>query len=276
MPPIFATSSRRFSPSNFSRLPRIAIVVLVLFFTSAFVIPLPYVLIKPGKAQNVMEEMVKLSESAPVSLSQYPSDGKFLLLSVLVTSPGSHVVGLEVIYNWIRSEDVVIPRSLIYRPGNSPAKEKEIAQTQMVDSQRSAKIAAVKYLQENYSQEIFASLSVSDIAIAKTDTGGPSGGMIYALGVIELLTSEDLLRGRTVAGTGTIDVKGMVGAIGGVNEKIIAAKRAGATLFLMPVENCGELENVPKEITVAAVSSLSEAISALNSASPRGCASVGA
>ena len=276
MPSLLATSSYRLSPSNFSKLPRTAILILTLFFSAAIVVPLPYVLVKPGTAQNVMDEMVKLSASASPEIVTHPSDGKFLLLSVMVTSPGSQVVGPEVIYNWMRSDFVVIPRTLIYRPGNSPEKEKEIAQTAMTDSQRSAKIAAVNYLKANHADEIPASLSIEDIAIAKTNTGGPSGGMIYALGVIELLTSEDLLRGRVVAGTGTIDAAGVVGPIGGVSEKIIAAKRAGATLFLLPRENCEEVEKVPDGITVAAVSSLDQAILALNSARPQGCASVGA
>jgi PDZ domain-containing protein len=276
MPALLATSSYRFSPSNFSKLPRIGTLILALFFSAAIVVPLPYVLIKPGTAQNVMDEMVKLSPSAAPQIVAHPSDGKFLLLSILVTSPGSKVIGPEIIYNWMRSDFVVIPRSLIYRPGNSPEKEKEIAQSAMTDSQSSAKVAAVNFLKANYSDEISPLLSVEDIAIAKTNTGGPSGGMIYALGVIELLTAEDLLKGRIVAGTGTIDVAGKVGPIGGVTEKIIAAKRAGATLFLLPTSNCSEVEKVPDGITVAAVSTLTQAILALNSARPQGCASVGA
>jgi PDZ domain-containing protein len=275
MPALLGVSSNRFSPSNFSKLPRLATFLLLLFFGAATVVPLPYVLIKPGSAQNVMDEMVKLSSSAPREITTYPSDGKFLLLSVMVTSPGSQVIGPEILYNWMRSDYVVIPRSLVYRAGNSPEKEREIAKTAMVDSQRSAKIAAINYLKSTYEGEISSSLTVEDIAIAKTNTGGPSGGMIYALGVIELFTSDDLLQGRIVAGTGTIDTLGQVGSIGGVSEKIIAAKRAGATLFLLPRSNCEDVESIPEGITIAAVSSLTEAILALNSATPRGCASVG-
>jgi PDZ domain-containing protein len=261
---------------NFSTLPRTAVAILALFFGSALVAPLPYVLIKPGNAQNIMEETIKVSETASPGVAFYPSDGEFLLLSILVTSPGSHVIGPEVIYSWVRGENVVIPRSLVYKPGNSPQEEKELATAAMTDSQRDAKIAAVRYLIKNYPSQISPSFSIDDIAISKTNTGGPSGGMIYALGVIELFTAENFLNGRIVAGTGTIDAKGIVGPIGGVNEKIIAAKRAGATLFLLPSANCKDLENVPEGISVAAVSSLDTAISALNSATPRGCASVGA
>lgn len=55
--------------------------------------------------------------------------------------------------------------------------------------------------------------------------------MIFAIGVIELLTQKDLLQGRHIAGTGTISTDGKVGPIGGINLKILAAYKAGATLF---------------------------------------------
>jgi PDZ domain-containing protein len=71
-----------------------------------------------------------------------------------------------------------------------------------------------------------------------------------------------------------------VGSIGGVAEKILAAHKAGATLFLVPEKNCEDLApgiaNIPEGIKVAAVSSLEEAITALNSNHPRGCANLGA
>ncbi|MSX44664.1 MAG: PDZ domain-containing protein, partial [Actinobacteria bacterium] len=57
-------------------------------------------------------------------------------------------------------------------------------------------------------------------------TGGPSGGLIFSLGIIEKLTPEDLIHGRKIAGTGTIDAAGNVGPIGGINEKLIGAAKA--------------------------------------------------
>jgi PDZ domain-containing protein len=88
------------------------------------------------------------------------------------------------------------------------------------------------------------------------------------------------LQGKSVAVTGTIDSAGKVGSIGGVAEKILAAKKAGATLILVPEANCKDLApnlaTIPFGIKVAAVSSLKEAMATFNSEDPRGCANLGA
>lgn len=99
-------------------------------------------------------------------------------------------------------------------------------------------------------------------------TGGPSGGLIFSLGIIEKLTPEDLLHGRKVAGTGTIDADGKVGPIGGINEKLIGAAKAGATIFLAPAANCADLTHIPKGLLVIPVKTLTEAVSALRIENP--------
>ncbi|MFM8843704.1 MAG: PDZ domain-containing protein [Actinomycetota bacterium] len=93
--------------------------------------------------------------------------------------------------------------------------------------------------------------------------GGPSAGMIFAVGIIEKLTEEDLVRGRQIAGTGSITASGKVESIGGIEEKMIGASRIGATIFLAPRENCPDIKHVPKGLKVIPVSTLSEAINAL-------------
>lgn len=104
------------------------------------------------------------------------------------------------------------------------------------------------------------------------ETGGPSGGMIFALGIIEKLTSEDLLRSRKIAGTGTIDSAGSVGAIGGINEKMIGAAKAGATIFIAPRANCVDIKHTPKNLLVIPVATLTEAVTALRSSHPEALA----
>jgi PDZ domain-containing protein len=97
------------------------------------------------------------------------------------------------------------------------------------------------------------------------DIGGPSAGMMFALGIIQELGSQDLTGGRFIAGTGTIDLDGSVGPIGGIQLKMIAARRAGATLFLAPAGNCSDVRgNIPKGLTVAKVSKLSGALTVLS------------
>jgi PDZ domain-containing protein len=71
------------------------------------------------------------------------------------------------------------------------------------------------------------------------------------------------LDGRHIAGTGTITERGVVGAIGGINEKIMSAKKVGATLFFAPVDNAEEISNVPDGIKVVTVATLAQAINYL-------------
>ena len=66
------------------------------------------------------------------------------------------------------------------------------------------------------------------------DIGGPSAGTAFALAIYDKLTPGPLLDGKHVAGTGTIDALGQVGAIGGIQQKIAGAKNDGATVFLVP------------------------------------------
>ena len=95
------------------------------------------------------------------------------------------------------------------------------------------------------------------------NTGGPSGGLIFALGIIEKLDSSQLVKGRVIAGTGTINKKGLIGPIGGIEDKLIGAKRAGATLFIAPIDNCIDIANIPKGLQVVAVSTLADAVELL-------------
>jgi PDZ domain-containing protein len=255
-----------------NRLPRLATATLTLFFGLALFAPLPFVVLTPGNAQDVLSKVITPAKTTSTPLKFYKADGHIYLLSILITNPDAYVTGAELIYSWARSDYSVMPRSLFYRDGVSATKEKAIAKTEMVDSQLSAKVAAIKYLQIN--------AKPSDISISLAKTGGPSGGLAFALGIVELLTPENILRGRSVASTGTIDSDGNVGGIGGVAEKILAAHKAGADLILVPKSNCKDLAAgvayIPKGIKIVAVGTLKEAITALNSAAPHSCANLGA
>lgn len=105
------------------------------------------------------------------------------------------------------------------------------------------------------------------------DIGGPSAGLIFSLGIVDKLTADDLLDGRFVAGTGTMDDDGKVGAIGGIAQKLAAAKQNGAELFLAPKDNCDEIPAAtPEGLTVAAVETLDEAVRVLEgSMDPPSC-----
>jgi PDZ domain-containing protein len=102
------------------------------------------------------------------------------------------------------------------------------------------------------------------VTLSLTGIGGPSAGLMFSLGIIDKISAEDLTRGRFIAGTGTIESSGAVGPIGGIALKMIAAERAGATVFLAPASNCADvIGNVPSGLDVIKVATLREAISNL-------------
>jgi PDZ domain-containing protein len=90
--------------------------------------------------------------------------------------------------------------------------------------------------------------------------GGPSAGLMFTLGVYDLLTEGDLTAGLIIAGTGTIDLEGNAGAIGGVQQKVVAAERAGAEYFLVPADNYADAAAVAGRIKVIRVTTAQEAI----------------
>lgn len=91
--------------------------------------------------------------------------------------------------------------------------------------------------------------------------GGPSAGMMFALGIIDKVGKIDLTKGRFIAGTGTIDTTGKVGAIGGIQLKMIAARKAGATVFLAPAGNCSDVKGaIPGGLEVVKVDTLHNAV----------------
>lgn len=109
------------------------------------------------------------------------------------------------------------------------------------------------------------------------DLGGTSAGLMFALALTDKLTATQLADGRRIAGSGTIAADGTVGAIGGVQEKISAAARAGATIFVLPRSNCVDAGNVTEGLRLVPVDSLEEAINSLTelAASPDSTAIAG-
>jgi PDZ domain-containing protein len=94
--------------------------------------------------------------------------------------------------------------------------------------------------------------------------GGPSAGLMFALGIIDKLDPEDLTGGAVIAGTGSIDAQGNVGPIGGVPQKLVAARNLGATAFLVPSPNCAEaVANAQPGLTLVRVDTLAEAVDGL-------------
>jgi PDZ domain-containing protein len=101
-----------------------------------------------------------------------------------------------------------------------------------------------------------------DIKLA--DVGGPSAGLMFSLGIVDKLTPGDLTGGRFVAGTGTIDDTGKVGPIGGIEMKLVGARKAGARYFLTPADNCAAAaSDTPEGLTLIKVNTIKDAMASL-------------
>jgi PDZ domain-containing protein len=113
-------------------------------------------------------------------------------------------------------------------------------------------------LQDDYSFPFTVKISVGDV-------GGPSAGLMFSLGIYDKLTPGSLTGGKFIAGTGTITPDGKVGPIGGIQQKLIAAHDAGATVFFTPPDNCKEaVATDPKGLRLVRADTLDAAIKSLD------------
>jgi PDZ domain-containing protein len=102
------------------------------------------------------------------------------------------------------------------------------------------------------------------VEVNAQDLGGPSAGLMISLTVFDLTDPGDLARGRTIAGTGTIDIDGSVGPVGGVKEKVETARRQGATIFLVPADELDQArKGADSTIRLVPVKTFDEARQAL-------------
>jgi PDZ domain-containing protein len=103
------------------------------------------------------------------------------------------------------------------------------------------------------------------------NVGGPSAGLIFSLAVVDKLTTGNLSDGKFVAGTGTITGDGKVGPIGGITHKMLAAREAGASIFLVPADNCAEAKTAHEDgLELVKVDTLTSAVDSLKTLSAGG------
>jgi Lon-like protease len=99
------------------------------------------------------------------------------------------------------------------------------------------------------------------VTISIGNIGGPSAGLMFALAIIDKITPDNLAGGRFIAGTGEIEANGTVDPIGGIQQKMVGARQAGATIFLTPAANCADAAGaVPAGMRLIKVSSLAGAV----------------
>jgi PDZ domain-containing protein len=316
-------------------------VLFVVLFVLALVLPVPYVILSPGPTFNTLGADSSGNQIIVIKgRTANQTTGNLNMTTVDVSNQPVSV--FEAIYGWLKSDEVVVPRSAVFPPGQS---ENEVNQQNTRDfaiSQDSAVAAASCELgypakfgvvdvvsdgpaaqklqpadlirsfdgKDASSQSKLLALlsgakpgSTADVGITRAgkemsealtlsappsgqqgarigigvgsvcsppftvdlglgnQIGGPSAGLMFALGIMDKVGTRDLTGGRFIAGTGTIDPAGSVGAIGGIQLKMLAARRAGATVFLAPAGNCSDVRGaVPSGLDVVKVSTLHDAV----------------
>ncbi|MFA9431635.1 PDZ domain-containing protein [Egicoccus sp. AB-alg2] len=209
-------------------------------------------------AQAAGVETTILSEPVVVSvLPGSPADGVLQPRDVIVAVDGQAVVAAEEIQARTRAGAVGEQIALEVRRGE------ETIQTSVVLGE----LPGVDFPAMGISVEtaVYDIELPFDVRLASTTRiGGPSAGMMVAVTVYDLLAEEDLLRGRTVLGTGSVDADGRVGPVGGVPEKMLAAAEYGADVVLVPASQLDQaLTTAPPDLDVIGVATVEEAIDAL-------------
>lgn len=199
------------------------------------------------------------SENVHITYIDEQANTDLEILDVVKSVNGVEVKSTEelksLIQNYEAGEEV---KFLVERNGE----EKECHAT-LYDSEDGVKVGVALTVTYNYQEEPEASITM------KQSESGPSGGLMMSLAIYNSLVDEDITKGKTVVGTGTIDIDGNVGAIGGVKYKLIGAVKNKADVFLVPKDNYEEAIEVKNvkgyDITILAVDTLSDAIESLES-----------
>jgi PDZ domain-containing protein len=211
-------------------------------------------MMEQSQQEAVAAALIKLGYTVPwhVYVSEVskgsPSAGKLVATDFVIKINGTDI------------KDVDQMRAVINKNAqNGPLKVEVLRDGKAVTEM----ISAVKDASGKYRLGILAGYKYDfpvKIKLQLSDVGGPSGGMMFALGIIDRLTPGQLTGGKHIAGTGTIDAAGNVGPIGGIQHKLFGAASAGATIFLAPASNCDEVVgHVPAGLSVVRVTTLSEA-----------------
>jgi PDZ domain-containing protein len=234
-------------------------VVAALLAVAAFA-PLPVSIVEPGLTANVLGADQGTQVITVSGTKVRRTSGQLRMVTIQATSPDASVHLTDVLKAWFKKDQAAMPRDSVYPSGGSVKEIEKANQKEMTDSQDAATAAALKHLGLSPAQVT--------VRLQLADVGGPSAGLLFTLGIIDKIDGNgrggDLTGGRTIAGTGTIDASGKVGAVGGVPLKEQAARRDGATVFLVPRGECSDAKaELPSGLRLIPVDTLDGALSAL-------------
>ncbi|MBQ1092615.1 S16 family serine protease [Streptomyces sp. B93] len=249
----------------FSRLSRpwavvVSAVPVVGLIVTAVAAPLPFSVAQPGMTANVLGE----DKGTPVitisGADVRETRGQLRMTTIEATGPDARVGLGDVLDGWWRTDQAVMPRDSVYPSGDNLKEIERYNTEQMRQSQDAATEAALSYLKLG-DDDVKVTLELADV-------GGPSAGLLFSLGIVDKLDGDgsggDLTGGRVIAGTGTIDPDGTVGPVGGVALKTQAARRDGATVFLVPKAECTDAKSdLPEGLRLIPVTTLKGAVESL-------------
>ncbi len=187
-----------------------------------------------------------------------PADGKLKPGDVIVAIDGKKVADMTSVTAAVTAHKPGDTATFTIKRGNAQmtVKVATVASPDGTGGKPGRPVVGV-VLRQKYQFPVGVKISVGDI-------GGPSAGLMFALGIYDKLTPQDITGGRFIAGTGTIDPQGHVGPIGGIQQKMVAARHAGATVFLTPTQNCADAVAArPKGLRLVRVDTMDGALKAL-------------
>ncbi|MFJ4774798.1 S16 family serine protease [Streptomyces sp. NPDC088762] len=247
------------------RLPRpaalaVCAVPVIGLFAAAVFAPLPFVIAQPGLTADVLGERDGKAVIVVSGAPARPTKGELRMTTIQATGPSTSVNLSELVRHWFDTTRAVLPREAVYSSGGSDKDIEAHNLEEMAKSQSTATQAALGFLHKD-PKDVKVELNLADV-------GGPSAGLLFSLGIVDKLDGDgsggDLTGGRSIAGTGTISADGAVGAVGGVALKTQAARRDGATVFLVPKAECSDARaELPEGLRLVPVTSLTDAVNAL-------------
>ena len=227
----------------------------VLLGVVILLLPSPYVIEMPGPTQDVLG---KVEDGAVIDITgtgvtTYKDSGKLLLTTVNASGvPGYPIINAQAVWGWGNPQVEVMPREATVPVGQSADQYQKKVEQDMAGSQDSASAVGLAYAKAHADE---LDIDASALQHAKVTMHVDSIGK---------LTPANESGGKTIAGTGTIDKDGKVGRIGGIELKMLGAKRDGATWFLAPASNCLDVAGrVPDGLRDVKVATLNEAYQAL-------------
>ncbi|MFJ8073004.1 PDZ domain-containing protein [Streptomyces sp. NPDC096176] len=234
--------------------------------------------------QENAEEFSQSQESAKVAALRQlkiPVKERVVVSTVVKDSPSENKLHAGDVIRAVDGTPVVQPQDVAklvvkHKPGQDvvftvvPADEAAAAEKAGKEPQGTETVTVKTVKAEDNGRAIVGIQAGTDhtfpftVDINLADVGGPSAGLMFALGIVDKLTTGDMTGGNFVAGTGTIDENGRVGPIGGIEMKLVGARDAGAEYFLTPSDNCASAaSDIPDGLTLVKVDTIADATKSL-------------